>query len=219
MPATKKLVTLSSDEIAAKLDAEPNMSAVVEAVLARHYGLPLEGEGLHIDQRREVLESLGDYPLTYTEPTPGPMLTEEAPEDVAAEEFITAHEQPLEDQQVSVENPVETGDNPTEWVEAPVAEILPVYEEVAPIEEAPVGDVLAESVTDSTPEVESQVIEEPGFVAGTTLSPEDVAALPDAEPVVAPESDGELQINVMGQAGNVCDIHGPYIGSICIDCL
>lgn len=214
MPATKKLVTLSSDEIAAKLDNEPNMSAVVEAVLARHYGIALEGEGVHIDQRREVLESLGDYPLVHqeplepqlvTEPTPGPMLTEEDPEEVASAEFIAAHEEPsvgfepveqvLEEQQVSVENPVETGDNPSlveqlQEVTAP-EEVLPVYEEAAETE------VLVEAV-------EEPVAEEP------------VEAVVE-EPAV--EEAPEPPINYLGQAGNVCDIHGPYIGSICIDCL
>lgn len=194
---TKKLITLSSEDIAGKLDAEENMSAVVEAVLARHYGLAIEGEGAHIDKRREVFDTLEDTPVSFVEDVPAAepdlgndLIQEEVP---AFEPVII--EQPVEN---PVENPVEEAvDNP--------AEELPVYEEESV---QPVGV--------SDPETGEPIVDNPAEEAPAV---EEVAAEELAvEPVEEPAAE-EPPINVLGQAGGQCEIHGLHVGSICIECL
>lgn len=55
----KTIITFSSPAIYAKATAHDNTSALIEALLARHFNLPIEGSTLQAQTRREVLADQG----------------------------------------------------------------------------------------------------------------------------------------------------------------
>ena len=60
------------------------------------------------------------------------------------------------------------------------------------------------------PVLPAAMLPDPPIVAPAITTPED-------QPTGQPS--GDVPINVMGAPGGNCDTHGPYIGSVCIDCL
>lgn len=207
----KKLVSLS-DAIAERLSQEPNQSAVVDALLSAHYGIPLVSEGIHAQQREDALQDISDQPVVITDPPeeilPGDPSPVEAPEPDLVEltHLDEIAEVPEDPEQVDVLADVEP--------EPTLAEVLAETREELPepaVVSVPVAEVVEEApITGQAPDSEVQ-INLNGQPA--TFNPETNAI----EPIPAPEPVAEA---VTVPATSICPTCGqPKTTNICLNCL
>lgn len=196
MQVVRKLISLS-ETVAEELDKEKNMSALVDVLLGEFYGVEVVEGGRGGPERDEVkARLLGDVDVVQpaeSDPVPTPI-----PVTVAATDPVAELATPAPD----------TSEAP---VSAPEAE--PVVEELlAPIVEA--GGATDPGLAAS---------EDPLALAREAEPPVEAAPTPQKEPTDNPPAldnvSGSLPINVDGQPGGQCPIHGLFVGPLCIDCL
>lgn len=204
----KKLFSLH-DEVAARLDQEPNQSALVDVLLAAHYVITLPADGKVSDNRQELAQSLEDVEVAFSEDVPS-----ESTVSVLTDEVHVPVEAVLETP-VDLTPIIETVE--PSIVEEPTVD--PAFEEVVPeagfepVEE-PISQLIEEDEAQDDPPIEE--VTEP-VVEEVHVEEAPVDEVPAEEIPVSTAVD--IPVNVNGQPGGVCDIHGTYVGSLCIDCL
>lgn len=180
----KTIVTFSSEEVFEKAIAEPNTSALIEALLAKYHGIDIEGDSVQIKWRKHYADKLSDVELDYVE-----VDTPAAPEPQVLDDIND------EDGDIAEDEPV-INDPLGAYTEAPAEELaLPEVPtaDTAPIVPTPAPDVLPDRPVDA---VQSEA---PAFVPADAGSPsvtEATQVQEQTEPVVepAPEEDTSLPV-------------------------
>lgn len=170
--------------IVEKLEQEPNMSALVDALLAQHYGLSLPTDGPVGESRQEVLDRLAESNLV------------EITSDPQTNAGLPVPHLPLDESPEEPENP-----QALETLTPPPAEQT-TPDDSPPIEPPKEVAPIPVPISPEIPQAPATVTEEPAPVSG--------------EP---PVNETPIPINVNGQPGGNCTIHGAFIGPVCIDCL
>lgn len=220
MANTRKVLLSLHNEVADALASEKtkgnNMSAVVDAVLAAHYGLKFESGSAAASTRQSILDSL----QTPTEPVVEPVVESTATQEAESPATISEPTEPVA--------PQEGGAQPSnDFVTAPIDEsttsFVPVVQPLDAVE--PASEVQPAQPEVATPDVPAlDAVQVPSEEAPLEPAVEPLLSEPEsAEPVK--ETPVPVAVAVAEPTNevpttNVCSTCGqPKVTPICLNCL